>query len=482
MAEAAARPNILFILPDQLRADFLGCYGATFARTPHIDALAAGGTRYDRCVAPSPLCVPMRASLLTGHNAIQNGVLTNDQWLRPDREAAGVRTWPELLTAAGYATAAIGKGHFYPWDIGEGFQRRVIAEDKRHTRIQDDYYHYLRRHGYTKHRGSEHDGYFEHKGAIVSKIPAEHQVDVWVADEACRFIEGYREERPFALMVAFPGPHDPYDPPPELAGLFDPAAMPPSIPATADSAAFRESFIASYLRPWNGVDYTVFTEAQKRKIRAHYAALVHQIDWGVGRILAALERAGRAESTAVIVASDHGDFLGDYDLMGKSLFYEPSVRVPLIVAGPGLPGGRTIGGVVSLTDIHATILRFAGLGTGEGVDSVALPGLGLDGDAARAHVFGATAAGVMVTDDAWKLARYRNGVTTLFNLRDDPQERRNLAYRDGHGEALRRLDAILQGEVLRSIGAGHGDKVVVTHDQDPAFGLPGFRRAYPHSG
>ncbi len=204
----------------------------------------------------------MRASLLTGRNAIANGVLGNDQWLRPDREAAGVQTWPQRLVAAGYATAAIGKMHFYPWDISEGSSARVIAEDKRHIRIQDDYYHYLQRHGHAKRHGSEHDGYFEHKGAIASKIPAEHQVDVWVADEASRFIEGYRDDRPFALMVAFPGPHDPYDPPPELAGLFDPAAMPPSIPATADSAAFGESFIAAYLRPWNGVDYTAFTEAR----------------------------------------------------------------------------------------------------------------------------------------------------------------------------------------------------------------------------
>ncbi len=156
--------------------------------------------------------------------------------------------------------------------------------------------------------------------------------------------------------------------------------------------------------------------------------------------------------------------------------------MPLIVAGPGLPGDRTIGGVVSLTDIHATILRFAGLGAGEGADSVALPGLGLDGDATRAHVFGATAAGVMVTDDEWKLARYRNGVTTLFNLGRPPGAAQPGLSGRARREVLRRLDGLLQGEVLRSIVAGHGDKVVVTHDQDPAFSLPGFRRVYPHPG
>jgi arylsulfatase len=477
MTTASQRPNILFLLPDQLRADFLSCYGAGFIDTPHIDALAARGVRYQRCVAPSPLCVPMRASLLTGQNAVRNGVLNNNQWLRPDHDACGVQTWPQQLGGAGYHTAAIGKMHFYPWDITEGFHERVIAEDKRHIHIQDDYARYLQEHGLRKYHGNEHEGYFENKGAIVSKIPAAHQVDVWVANEACRFIEQYRDGRPFALMVGFPGPHCPYDPPPELAEMFDPAAMPASIPATADSAAMRAAVIAGNLRPWNGVDYTEFTEPQKRKIRAHYAALVYQIDQGVGRILAALEHAGHADDTLVIFASDHGDFLGDYDLIGKNLFYESSVHVPLIVRAPGQQDARTVNRLVSLTDIHATILQYAGLTPAPGTDTVVLDGLA-SGERRR-YVFGASAAGVMVTDNEWKLARYPDGLTTLFHLADDPREQRNLAYQDNYETAMRRLDDILQGELLHSIVAGHRDKVVVTHDQDPAFSLPGFQRVYP---
>ena len=156
----------------------------------------------------------------------------------------------------------------------------------------------------------------------------------WVADRACEFIENYRGDQPFALMVGFPGPHCPYDPPIEFADLYRPEDMPDSIPATDDSRLFRELVINMTKRPWNQVDYTDFQEHHKRKIRAHYAALVHQIDQGIGRIVAALNASRFRDDTVIIFASDHGDFLGDYDLIGKHLFYEPSIRVPLIVKLP----------------------------------------------------------------------------------------------------------------------------------------------------
>jgi len=131
-------PNILFLLPDQLRPDFLGCYGADFLKTPAIDGLAAKGTRWQTAISPSPICVPARASMLTGQHAHSTGILHNMCWLRPDRAQMGIRTWPEILAGAGYRTSAIGKMHFYPWDSSEGFQHRVIAEDKRHIHVRDD--------------------------------------------------------------------------------------------------------------------------------------------------------------------------------------------------------------------------------------------------------------------------------------------------------------------------------------------------------
>ena len=288
----ATLPNIVFIMPDQLRADFLSCYGADFISTPHIDSLAAEGIRYERAYSAYPICVPARASLLTGLNAIRNGVLDNGQWLRPDLAECGIRTWPEYLNEQGYYTAGVGKMHFYPWDINHGLQYRVIAEDKRWLQIRDDYYHLLREHGHRKYHGIDHDGYLENKGAIVNRLPWELSVDHFVGVEACRFIDAYAGDGPFAMMVGFPGPHCPYDPNQEFLDQVDPAKMPPAIPDAGDTPLLRQRNIDSNKLPWNQVDYAEFTDAQKQKIRAHYAASVLQIDYEVGQILDSLRNAG----------------------------------------------------------------------------------------------------------------------------------------------------------------------------------------------
>jgi arylsulfatase A-like enzyme len=475
--------NIIFLLPDQLRPDFLGCYGAQFMSTPHIDALSETGVTYRHAVSPSPLCVPARASLLTGMNSVQHGVLDNTSWLRPDRAACGVETWPEMLAAAGYHTEAIGKMHFYPWDKREGFAQRVIAEDKRHIHIHDDYAAYLAAHGLRKYHGNEHEGYFENKGAIISRIPAEHQVDQWVADRTCEFLENYSDHQPFALMVGFPGPHCPYDPPIEFADLYRPEEMPASIPATDDSRLFRELVIGMNKRPWNQVDYTDFREHHKRQIRAHYAALVQQIDQGVGRIVAALNASRFRDNTVIIFASDHGDFLGDFDLIGKHLFYEPSIRVPLIIKQPRAQTTRSVDSLVSLTDLTATILALAGVDRSGWGDSIVLPELGLPQIRSRDHLFGATEFGLMVIAEEWKLCRYKNGHVALYNLIDDPQEQRNLAYHSHTLTELRHLDAILQHDLIDSLLAGNGDKFVEKsrYQGRGEFGQRGWQRPYPAS-
>ena len=327
-------PNIVVLLPDQLRWDFVGCYGAGFARTPAIDALAARGVRYDRAISPHPVCIPARASLLTGHNALATGVLTNGNWLRPDHAQCGMPTFAELLAARGYRCAAIGKMHFIPWDIGEGFHDRRIAEDKRHVHIQDDYADYLARHGLKKPRGIDEDGYREFLMASISALPEAHQVDTWVGDEAVRFIDEQGGDDdgggdgPFLLMVGFPGPHDPYNPPADWAARFDAADMPAPLAATPESEAFRPGQIEQHRAGSAMIDLTQFPDATKRRIRAHYCALVALIDRQVGRIVDALARKDQHRRTIIVFTSDHGDLLGDFDLIGKTNFFEPSMHVP----------------------------------------------------------------------------------------------------------------------------------------------------------
>jgi len=505
------RPHILFILADQLRHDFLGAYGAGFVDTPNIDRIGREGVRYANAYSPHPVCVSARVSLLTGHDAMVTGALNNGNFLRPDHREVGLPTWPELLSEAGYHTCAVGKMHFYPWDLGLGFRDRIICEDKRWLAIEDDYWHFLRERGHRKYHGNEHAGYLENRGAVVSRLPWDCYWDHFVGSQAAGYINEYEDNEPLALMVGFPGPHCPYDPTAEFLERIDASAMPPAIPEVAgDHPRLRQSNIDGNRGAWNGVDYTEFTEAHKRKIRAHYCALVTQIDDQVGAILRALEDRGMLDDTLVVFGSDHGDYLGDHNLIGKGTFFEGSCHVPLLVrppaggctgdpspgqaatAGPSGTGGpaaaaapTTPGHVcpdlVSLTDVNATLRAFAGLEAPHTPDTRPLPGLGLP-TASRDVLCGDLAGAWMAFDGRHKLAKYGTGEHHLFDLDADPAEQRNLLKAGGAEADYRRLDAALTEHTMRCLRLAHGDKQIYTRDLsgDAAFGRRTWRRTYPH--
>ncbi|HEV2123422.1 MAG TPA: sulfatase-like hydrolase/transferase [Chloroflexota bacterium] len=484
MSNQADRPNIVFLFADQLRPDFLSCYGADFIQTPHIDSLAEHGVRFTHAYSAHPVCVPARVSLMTGMHAVKTGVLDNGSFLRPDYRECGIETWPEQLGDAGYYTAAIGKMHFYPWDLSLGFQYRRIAEDKRWLHIRDDYYHYLRDSGLRKYHGNEHEGYLEDKGAIVNRLPWEFQPDHYVGMEACRFIQEYGQEGPFAMMVGFPGPHCPYDPAPEFLEGIDPAAMPEPVPDSGDTPELRERNVAGNKAPWNGVDYSDFTREQKLKIRTHYAALVKQIDHEVGAILDALRERNLLENTMIILSADHGDYLGDHNLIGKGHFFESSFHVPLIVRLPRdnettTPAVRD--DLVTLTDVTATLLTLAGLPVPAYMDSRPLPGIGLAGASGREFMIGALSGAWLIYDGTWRLSKYSTGETLLFNVEEDPQEQRNLAQDPDYADVYRRLDAQLTSWMMQAMVHSHSALRVYDRDlsQSTAFGREGWQRTYP---
>ncbi|MGC6425190.1 MAG: sulfatase [Lentimonas sp.] len=475
------KTNILFIITDQLRADVLGCYGGRAITTPNIDQLCEDGRLYHRAVTPHPMCVPARASLLTGENAIVNGALDNEHWLRPDRKDCGVFTWPEYLNDAGYHTEAIGKMHFYPWDISEGFQKRQIAEDKRHIHVQDDYSEYLKQHGFEREHGDCSPGYHENKGATVSPVPTEHQIDRWVANRAVDFIKSRQSEEPFAVMVSFPGPHCPYDPPQAYLDQVNWDELEPIIDETEDSAKLRRSFIRNNRLPWNGVDYSNFSKEQRLKVKAHYCALTKQIDDCVGDVIQSLKEKGLYDDTLIVFTSDHGDLMGDYSMVGKQYFYEGSIRVPLIVKGQNECSGSTVTQTVSLTDLFATFLKTAGIECDRGTDSISLPES--DDLVSREFIFGAINYGFMLTSNEWKLCRYTEeiGGEVLFNLKSDPHELHNLANDPTYAEVKSGMGAILNDRILESILRSHEEKraTVIGATGEGDFGKRGWQRAYP---
>jgi arylsulfatase len=482
---APTRPNIVFILADQLRPDFLSCYGARCITTPHIDALANNGVRFNRAYSAHPVCVPARVSLMTGMHAVKTGVLGNGSFLRPDYRACGLETWPELLAGSGYYTAAIGKMHFYPWDARLGFQYRRIAEDKRWLLIRDDYYHYLHAHGERKYHGNEHERYFEDKGAIVNRLPWELQPDHFVGLEACRFIREYGSEGPFAMMVGFPGPHCPYDPSPEFLAQVDVSALPEPVPDAGDTPRLRSGNVAGNKGPWNGVDYSEFTREQMLKIRHHYAALVKQIDHEVGEIVATLRERGLLENTLFVLSADHGDYLGDHSLIGKGHFFESSFHVPMIVSGVGAlgPGAETAvrDDLVTLTDATATLLSWAGVPVPEHMDSRPLPGVGIEGATGRDYMIGTLGGAWLIYQGSWRLSKYSTGESLLFNVAEDPNEQRNLIDAPAFQPIRRDLDAKLTSWMMNAMTAAHDPQRVYSRDfaQNPEFGYEGWPRPYP---
>ncbi|WP_305985907.1 sulfatase [Roseibium sp. MMSF_3544] len=475
-------PNILFFMPDQLRADFLGCYGAGFAKTPNIDALAARGTRFERCLSPNPICVPARASLLTGTSSLENGVLVNGAWLRPDRSQCGLDSWPERLSAAGYRTYSVGKMHFFPWDASEGFETRVTAEDKRQIGIQDDYADFLASRGKQKQHAREFKGYFENGGACYSPLSEDEQVDLWCAEQAIALLERHSSSDPFAMMIGFPSPHCPYDPPEDIAVLFDPADMPSSLQLTAESETLRPWLIDNMKKPWADIDYQVFTDHQKAKVRAHYCALIHLVDRAVGRILKALDRLAFLDNSLIVFASDHGDFVGDYSLVCKNFFLDPSVRIPMIVAGPGVPH-EVRSDTVTLSDLYPTFLKAAGL---ELRKDSAFRNL-LRPPPMRSRVIcGATHCGFMIEKERIKLARYVGGLVTLYDMEADPGEQFNLAEDAAWRPVREELESALTDWQIAETIKGHQDKSIVyaaetsaQKGSDPGLLGRNWQRPYP---
>ncbi|MGL6261525.1 sulfatase family protein [Vibrio sp. WXL210] len=476
-----SQPNILLIMPDQLRLDFLGAYGAKFLRTPTIDQLAKKGTTYTNAISPSPMCVPARSSLMTGMSAEANGILENQSWIRPDHEQMNITTWPKLLTDVGYKTVGIGKMHFYPWDINEGFETRVIAEDKRHISVQDDYHDFLANLGERKRHGNDLPGYDETKGAAINPLDEQHHVDRWVAKQACNYIQSLEEDAPFAMMVGFPGPHCPYDPPLSELQRINPDQVPAAIKPTDESLCHYQQIMDAYELPWANTDISNLNDDEIRTIRHHYAVLVERIDEDIKAILETLESKGKLENTVVIFCSDHGDYLGDYGLLGKAPFHQSSIKIPMIVRDFRQPQAKSElnHSLKSIADLFPTILDYAGVAH----PNQPLNGQSLTVDSDERVILGVTVYGAMAMTSTYKLSHYLNGAKSLFNIACDPEERHNLIDISEHKPIQSQLELALVTGLINGLRASNHDKRVPESEPivTTQFHKRDWQRRYPNA-
>lgn len=446
----APRPNILWICTDQQRADSLGCYGNGFTRTPNLDGLAAGGVLFERAFTQSPVCTPSRASFLTGRYPRTTGCRQNGQAIDP-REVLVTR----VLADAGYVGGLAGKLHLAPChpSVSPGTERRTgDGYDEFHWSHHPDpdwptneYVHWLRERGIALERRPRDDCRYVDVG-----MPAEHHHTTWCARKAVDFVEanaGFGQ--PWLFSVNMFDPHHPFDPPPEYLARYldrlDDIPLPNYAPGELDGKPeFQRTDHAGAYAGDAPFPYPAMGDRDHRMLRAAYWAMCDLIDDQVGRMLAALERTGQRENTIVVFQTDHGEMLGDHGIYLKGpYFYEPAVRVPLIVSWPGtLEPGRRSRALVEYADLAPTLLDAAGLPRQPGMQGRSLWPL-LTGAADlhrhRDDVYceyynampwhGPAAQATMVRTGSHKLVAVHGQDTgELYDLRDDPPERHNRWY------------------------------------------------------
>jgi choline-sulfatase len=348
------RPNILFLMADQLRGDCLGADGNRAIHTPHLDRLAAEGARFRCAYSSVPSCTPARAELLTGLSPWHHGMLGYGRVaLEYPREM------PKMLRDGGYYAVGIGKMHYHPQRNSHGFLRTILDESGRveSPDFVSDYRQWFKSVAPESDPDATGIGWNDHRGKCYA-LPEKLHPTQWTGDEAVKFLAEYAGEAPFFLKVSFARPHSPYDAPQRWWQYYEKADLPPAVVGDwAERHAQRGKPHRDDL--WQGD----LGPEKAREARQGYYGNVSFIDEQVGRILAVLKERGWLENTLILFTADHGDMLGDHHLWRKTYAYEPSARIPMLIRWPeGLvtvQRGQVIDRPVELRDVLPTFLDAA---------------------------------------------------------------------------------------------------------------------------
>ena len=418
--------NVLFLFSDEHRRNALGCYGHALVKTPHLDRLAARGTRFTHGYTASPICVPARASLATGEYVHKTRCWSNAQAYQGEPTS-----WGHRLQSQGHRVDAIGKLHYRGKEYDNGFDHEILPLHIRSgvgwiKGLLRDHEAVLDCSSYAAEIGPGNDSYTEY--------------DLDVTRQACEWLrdtDNTDGEKPWALFVSWLRPHYPLTCPPEFYELYPLHEM--------DEARFTES----HHRPEHPVvqairknfNYDSFFTPETRQIaRASYYGLCSFLDHQVGQVVAALEASGHAENTLIIYTSDHGDHNGDRGLWTKMTLYDESASVPMIVAGPGIPRNKTVSTPASLVDVYPTILSAVGAkDDGKQRPGVPLQTLASNGEFDRSvlseyHDGGSPTGMFMLRNANWKYNYYPGYPPELFDMSEDPDELMDLGGSPAHVE------------------------------------------------
>jgi arylsulfatase A-like enzyme len=492
------RPNILLITSDQQRADCFG-FENQHIKTPHIDLLAAQGTRFAACITPNLVCQPSRASILTGLLPLTHGVWDNGVDLDPTIGGAG---FAGTLAQHGYRTAFIGKAHFAtkatfaptgtpecrqsgahygpewfgPYMGFEYVELSVLGHLHRTrplesppvghyerwllSRLPDNQAYHLWAQSLEPEVGAAQTWY--------SALPAAWHSSSWVADRVIAYLTNRNSQQPFCLWASFPDPHHPFDCPEPWSRLYDPKDM--LLP--------KHRVMDLDRRPWwhkaalegtpqlndpvmrqfrmEGSRMPPQTDAQLAAMTANYYGMISLIDHNVGRMVEALNGLGLRENTVIIYTTDHGEFLGNHGLYLKHpIPYEDLLRVGLVVQGPGVKAGQVIQEPVSTLDLAATFYVYADVPTPVGIQSRSLRPLLAGTPDTRDVAYSEWYVHPSRCGVGLKLRTVRtrthkctfeldSGAGELYDLREDPEEMVNRFDDPGYAHIRKELATMMQ--------------------------------------
>jgi iduronate 2-sulfatase len=456
IARPARKPNVLFIMADDMRVE-LGCYGSRFqAQTPNLDALAKSGVRFDRNYCQFPLCNPSRSSLLTGRKPSTTGVLGNRTHFR-DAHPDWI-SLPQLFKQNGYVTARAGKifhgGIDDPkaWvsvsggaaadeggmqSAGVGHVAKVARAPVEPTKAESE--------------GRKHAAYSDR--IVILDGNGEGHGDYRTADRTIENLRKYKGE-PFFLACGFVKPHSPPTAPQRFIDLYDldKIKLPPDFAALP---TVPPGFPSATIRKHNA-DLFVgrnASETEAKEVIRAYLASISWVDWNIGRVLAELDKLGLRENTIVVFVADHGYQLGEKGKWSKAgSLFEMGTRVPLIISAPGMKGdGASCPRIVESLDIYPTLVELAGLPKPKEIEGASLKPL-LENPQASWHrpayslwsEDGKTVHGVAVRTEQWRYAEYGQDGANGAMLLDphDPDELKNLADDEKNKAVVAELSAL----------------------------------------
>jgi arylsulfatase A-like enzyme len=443
-SQAADRPNVLFVLCDDLRQDALGCYGSEHVKTPNIDRLAKEGVLFQNSFCTTSLCSPSRASILSGLYAHTHGV-TNNFTEYP----TAMESFPQVLQKAGYATAYIGKYH--------------MGEENDEPRPGYDYF------VTHKGQGKYFDTEFNFHGQKREVVKGYYTTVV--TDLTLDWLKKQDSAKPWCMFLGHKAPHSFYTPEPKYEHRFDDVRVP--YPATAFQLEDKPKWITERLYTWHGIYGPLFEWRQKfpddrpeavkdfEKMVHGYWGTVLSVDDSMARLRAYLEETGQLDNTLIIFMGDNGLLEGEHGMVDKRTAHEASLRIPIIARIPGLANqGQKIPQQVLTVDMAPSILELCGAPALPKIHGKSWVRLVKEGDPDwrtgwfyhynYEKQFPYTPNVRAIRTDEWKYIHYPHGngspdrhLAELYNLKDDPGETKNLIGKPELAEKVASLQAEL---------------------------------------